>query len=110
MADFERFCVLQEGKRPWLPAPLARRYARAYGTRMERVLGNASSLAQLGEEIAPGLYAAEVEYMIGHEWAQTVGDILWRRSKLGLHLPADAGQRLGAWLAARAAGTGSGAA
>jgi glycerol-3-phosphate dehydrogenase len=103
MADFESFCVLQGRKRPWLPAPLARRYARAYGTRMEQMLGNASSLAQLGEEIAPGLYAAEVEYLIGHEWAQTVEDILWRRSKLGLHLPADTAARLDSWLARRAA-------
>ncbi|MCU0765567.1 MAG: glycerol-3-phosphate dehydrogenase, partial [Burkholderiaceae bacterium] len=64
--------------------------------------GDASSLAQLGEEIAPGLHAAEVEYLIAHEWAQTVEDILWRRSKLGLHLPADAGQRLDDWLRRRA--------
>jgi glycerol-3-phosphate dehydrogenase len=110
MADFERFCALQAQRRPWLPAPLARRYARAYGARMEQVLGSASSLAQLGEEIAPDLYAAEVEYLIGREWAQTVEDILWRRSKLGLHLPADTADRLGAWLARRAAGAGSKAA
>ena len=66
------------------------------------MLGNASSLAQLGEEIAPGLYAAEVEYLIGHEWAQTVEDILWRRSKLGLHLPADTAASLDDWLRHRA--------
>jgi glycerol-3-phosphate dehydrogenase len=110
MADFESFCALQAQRRPWLPAPLSRRYARAYGTRMERMLGDASSLAQLGEEIAPGLYAAEVEYLIEREWAQTAEDILWRRSKLGLHLPADTADRLGAWLARRAAPTASAAA
>jgi glycerol-3-phosphate dehydrogenase len=71
---------------------------------MEQMLGDASSLAQLGEEIAPGLYAVEVEYLIGTEWAQTVEDILWRRSKLGLRLPADSGQRLDDWLR-RSAGT-----
>ena len=110
MADFESFCALQAQRRPWLPAPLVRRYARAYGTRIERMLGNASSLAQLGEEIAPGLYAAEVEYLIEREWAQTAEDILWRRSKLGLHLPADTADRLAAWLARRAAPTASAAA
>jgi glycerol-3-phosphate dehydrogenase len=103
MADFESFCALQARRRPWLPAPLLRRYARAYGTRMEQLLGSASSLAQLGEEIAPGLHAAEVDYLIGHEWAQTAEDILWRRSKLGLHLPADTGEKLASWLARRAA-------
>jgi glycerol-3-phosphate dehydrogenase len=110
MADFESFCALQAQRRPWLPAPLSRRYARAYGTRMERMLGAAASLAQLGEEIAPGLYAAEVEYLIEREWAQTAEDILWRRSKLGLHLPADTADRLRAWLARRAAPTASAAA
>jgi glycerol-3-phosphate dehydrogenase len=103
MADFERFCALQQQRWPWLPAPLLRRYARAYGTRMERLLGQASSPGQLGEEIAAGLYAAEVEYLLAQEWAQTPDDILWRRSKLGLHLPADTGGKLGAWLARRTA-------
>jgi glycerol-3-phosphate dehydrogenase len=102
MADFESFCALQAQRRPWLPASLLRRYARAYGTRMEQMLGAASSLAQLGEEIAPGLYAAEVDYLIGHEWARSVEDILWRRSKLGLHLAGDAASKLGDWLQRRA--------
>jgi len=101
MADFESFCALQARRRPWLPPPLLGRYARAYGTRMEQWLGDASSLAQLGEEIAPGLYAAEVEYLIGREWARTPEDILWRRSKLGLHLPDDVSDRLGDWLERR---------
>jgi glycerol-3-phosphate dehydrogenase len=98
MADFERFCELQAQRRPWLPAPLLRRYARAYGTRIDRLLGSASALSQLGDEVAPGLYAAEIDYLTGVEWARTAEDILWRRSKLGLHLPADAAGRVDAWL------------
>jgi glycerol-3-phosphate dehydrogenase len=35
-ADFEAFLGELRRARPWLPAPLARRYARAYGTRVER--------------------------------------------------------------------------
>jgi glycerol-3-phosphate dehydrogenase len=101
MADFERFCELQAQRRPWLPAPLLRRYARAYGTRIDRLLGSASALSQLGDEVAPGLYAAEIDYLTGVEWARTAEDILWRRSKLGLHLPADAAERVGAWLQRR---------
>ncbi len=101
MADFESFCALQAQRRPWLPPALLRRCARAYGTRIDRMLGPASSLAQMGDEIAPGLYAAEVEYLIEQEWAQTTEDVLWRRSKLGLHLPADTAGRLDAWLQRR---------
>jgi len=110
MADFESFCTLQSQRRPWLPAPMLRRYARAYGTRMEQMLGSASSLAELGEEIAPGLHAAEVEYLIENEWARTAEDILWRRSKLGLHLPTDTATRLACWLERRAVPTTSAAA
>jgi glycerol-3-phosphate dehydrogenase len=52
----------------------------------------------MGEEIAPGLYAAEVEYLIQHEWASSAADILWRRSKLGLHLPPDTKSKLDDWI------------
>jgi glycerol-3-phosphate dehydrogenase len=103
MSDFDQFCALQAQRRPWLPTRLLRRYARAYGTRLDRMLGDAASLEKLGEEILPGLYATEVEYLVGQEWARTAEDILWRRSKLGLHLPADAGDRLTRWLRRQAA-------
>jgi len=86
----------------WLPAPLLARYARSYGTRIERLLAGRASLAQLGEEILPGLYAAEVEYLIEHEWARGAADILWRRSKLGLHLGPEAERRLDDWIGAAA--------
>jgi glycerol-3-phosphate dehydrogenase len=107
MQDFEGFRAQQAQRWPWLPPALLARYARAYGTRMAQVIGDADNLAQLGEEIASGLYAAEVDYLIKREWASTAEDILWRRSKLGLHLPADANVRLGAWLQRRNPATAS---
>jgi glycerol-3-phosphate dehydrogenase len=39
------------------------------------------------------------------EWACSADDILWRRTKLGLHVAPGAAQRLDAWLAARRHGT-----
>ena len=39
------------------------------------------------EDIAPffgPLSAAEVRYLMQHEWAQQPDDVLWRRTKLGL--------------------------
>lgn len=71
---------------PWLPAPVRRRYAHAYGTRVGRVLGGATSLGELGTEVLPQLYERELEYLCREEFARTAQDILWRRSKLGLHL------------------------
>ena len=87
---------------PWLPAPLRWRYAHAYGTRIERVLGAATTPADLGHEVLPQLYERELEYLCREEFARTAEDILWRRSKLGLQLlQADLGP-LERWLAAEA--------
>ncbi len=69
---------------PFLAEPHARRLARAYGTRAERVLGNASGLDDLGPVLGGDLTGAEVRYLMRNEWARSADDILWRRSKLGL--------------------------
>ena len=82
---------------------LRRRYARAYGTRIDRVLGDACSLADLGQELLPQLYEREAEYLCREEWARTAADILWRRTKLGLRLAAADFERLDEWLENRTA-------
>lgn len=66
-----------------LPANVALRLARAYGSRMERVVSD------LGKEIVPGFYEGELRYLIEQEWARELEDVLWRRSKLGLVLTKD---------------------
>jgi glycerol-3-phosphate dehydrogenase len=98
-ADFEGFLADFRRSAPWLPEALARRYARAYGTRVDRLLAGASNLAQLGEDYGSGLYEAEIDYLTSQEWAQTAEDILWRRSKLGLHVAPETARRLTARLA-----------
>ena len=97
-ADFCSFLVMVQKRWPWLPAPLARRYARAYGTRIERLIGHANGIADLGEPLGDGLYEAEITYLMREEWAITDDDILWRRSKLGLHVTEETKARLRAWL------------
>jgi len=86
-ADFEAFLARLQRTRPWLPADLARRLARAYGSRVERLLGDATDLPGLGQDFGGGLTQAEVTYLRDQEWARTAEDVLWRRSKLGLHVP-----------------------
>ena len=88
---------------PWLPAELRYRYAHAYGTRVAHILDGAGSLADLGEELLKQLYEREVAYLCRVELAQTAEDILWRRTRLGLHVggagPGGAGvARLQDWL------------
>jgi glycerol-3-phosphate dehydrogenase len=85
-ADFDRFLAALIARYGWLPSALTRRYARAYGTRALRLLDGAAALRDLGEHFGDGLYEAEVDYLMRHEWAVTEEDILWRRSKLGLHV------------------------
>ena len=108
-ADFEQFLAQFTAARPWLPAPLARRYARAYGTRVERFVGGAG-LEALGEHLGDGLYEAEIDYLIRNEWALTAEDILWRRSKLGLHVSKETRDRLSDWLERQRTAAGSQAA
>ena len=83
--DFERLVTAIQKRHAWLPAALTRRLARAYGGRIDRVLGTAQSLAELGAEVAPGLFEAELNYLVAEEWVLSAEDALWRRSKLGLH-------------------------
>ncbi len=99
--EFDDWVAALQRRFAWLPAPLALRYARAYGTRVDTLLAGCASLAELGQEIVPQLYEAEARYLMQHEWALSAADMLWRRSKLGLHLPADSAARLDAWIAAR---------
>ncbi|MBU0858515.1 MAG: hypothetical protein KJ667_01130, partial [Alphaproteobacteria bacterium] len=62
------------------------RYARAYGTRMGDVIGKARDLAGLGQHYGDDIYEAELHYLVEYEWARTAEDVLWRRSKSGLHI------------------------
>jgi glycerol-3-phosphate dehydrogenase len=97
--SFAVFARTVERRYPWLPQRLQLRYAHAYGSRIARLLGSAASLGDLGAEILPGLYEREAEYLCREEFARTAEDILWRRSKLGLHLLGTSSQPLERWLA-----------
>jgi len=85
-ADFAAFLADTHRRWPFLPDALASRLARSYGTRIGRILGDATALRDLGEHFGAGLTAAEVRYLCASEWAQTAEDILWRRTKVGLRL------------------------
>ena len=88
---------------PFLPEGMAMRLARSYGTRARTFLAGAKTRADLGEAFGAGLHAAEVDYLVAEEWARTAEDILYRRGKLGLHLPSEGAARLEAYLARKAA-------
>jgi glycerol-3-phosphate dehydrogenase len=105
--EFEAWTRTRQQQYAGLPPELVARYARAYGTRLGAMLGHCRSRADLGEEIVPGLFEVEADFLVRQEWAQAADDILWRRTKLGLHqapqLRAGAARCLDAWLEARRA-------
>ncbi len=84
--------------KPFLGRDRALRLAHAYGTRATRFLDAARSEADLGRDFGAGLTEAELTYLKTEEWARTGADVLWRRSKLGLKVPA-AAEAIDAFLA-----------
>jgi len=82
----------------WMDAVMLKRLLRAYGTRIEQIIGNAKGVRDLGKCYGHDLCEAEVRYLIDNEWVRDINDLIWRRSKLGLRLSgdqvADLGERL----------------
>jgi len=81
---FEDFVARVKRDWPFLEDGQAARLAGAYGGRVGRILGSAKTPDDLGAAFGAGLTAAEVRYLMRHEWAETAEDVLWRRTKLGL--------------------------
>ena len=59
------------------------RLFRCYGMRTSNILGKDGALGQV---FGGTLSEAEVQYLVAHEYAKTADDILWRRTKCGLHM------------------------
>jgi glycerol-3-phosphate dehydrogenase len=79
-AFFNALCA----RYPGLPTEMLRGLAERHGTRATRILGEASALADLGQDFGAGLTAREVDYLMAEEWARSADDVLWRRTKCGL--------------------------
>jgi glycerol-3-phosphate dehydrogenase len=104
--DFEPLAFEAEARRlgmdyGGMPQRLVRRLLRLYGTRARVLLGQATSVEELGQHFGWDLYAAEVDYLVANEWARTAQDVLWRRTKVGLRVSGDEVAALEAYLAAR---------
>ncbi|WP_199873448.1 glycerol-3-phosphate dehydrogenase [Ideonella sp. A 288] len=96
--DFARFVEALARQHPQVDRALLHRWARAYGSRIELLLAQAGAPgASFGDEVVPGLYEAELDHLFQHEWARSADDVLWRRSKLGLHLDTAQRQRVAQW-------------
>lgn len=86
MASFDTFYKTFRREFNWLPEQLCSRLAHAYGARARDLLRGFKRMSDMGEHFGDGVYEAEVRYLVNVEWAMTLDDILWRRSRLGLHI------------------------
>lgn len=85
----------------WVPANTMLRLCHAYGTLVPKVIGNAGSWREMGQDFGAGLTQREAEYLIAHEFVNQPDDLLWRRSKLGLHMSAAERGAVEQWFAQR---------
>lgn len=92
-------------KYPFLDSRDTVRLIRTYGTEAFTILGAAKESADLGRDFGAGLTEAEVRWLVEKEFARSAEDVLWRRTKLGLHMTTDQIATLGAFMAGTA-GTG----
>ena len=81
-ADFAVFLADVRRRWLWLGEARSLRMARAYGLMLTDLIGD----EDMGENFGGGLTAREVDWLCDHEWAQTADDVLYRRTKMGLHM------------------------
>ncbi len=84
-ADVEKYIAEQQRVYSFLKPQNVLRLFRAYGTDMQEILEGARFESDLGKSFGP-ISEREVEYLRKNEWVNSTDDILWRRSKLGLHM------------------------
>jgi glycerol-3-phosphate dehydrogenase len=96
--SFNEFIQALEIQYPWVPEKLLKRLARQHGTRIHLILTDLHSIEQLGQHFGADCYEHELQYLIEHEWAKTAEDLLFRRTKLGLHLTPDNIESIKNWL------------
>lgn len=85
-------------KYPWLTERELARLVRTHGTLTAIVLGEAREKSDLGRDFGAGLSEREAVWMRDHEWARTGADVLWRRTKLGLHMTVAEREQFSAWM------------
>ncbi len=98
VAGVEALLVQAQEDFAFLTDRWALRLVRAYGTEVADVLCRARTIEELGFCFGADLFEVEVQWLIEREFARTAEDIVWRRSKLGLHLSAEQISTLDEWI------------
>ncbi|WP_428684773.1 glycerol-3-phosphate dehydrogenase [Reyranella sp.] len=96
---FDKFVEGAVANKPGLPKDLVRILARRHGSGLEDLLENVKTVADLGRHFGGSLYEVEVRHLVRDEWAVDPEDVLWRRTKEGLHMTAEEREAFARWLA-----------
>lgn len=83
IGNFEAFFTDLSQQYPQLNRSWLRSAAHRHGSTIHQWLNN-----DLGSDLGGGLMQAEAQYLKNSEWAHTQEDMMWRRSKCGLHAKA----------------------
>jgi len=95
--DFESFVKTQGTYYPFLSAPHLLRLCRSYGTNIKTLMEGAKTIADMGQDFGGTLTEREAKYLVKYEWAKTAQDILWRRTKCGLHMSEEQQRAFADW-------------
>jgi glycerol-3-phosphate dehydrogenase len=90
-AAFKRWLESLQRREANYDPKLIKRLATTIGAPAEALLAGG-----LGRNLG-GVFEAELDYFRTQEWAQSSADVLWRRTKLGLHLDAAAQAEVARW-------------
>ena len=84
--SMQSFAAALCARHPQLPGDWIVGIARRHGALADAIIGGARRTEELGAHFGAGLTAREIEYLVRREWAVDADDVLWRRTKAGLHL------------------------
>jgi glycerol-3-phosphate dehydrogenase len=101
VGHFNAFRDAMHARYPSLGRDLVEGIVRRHGSRAPKILRDARFSEGLGRNFGAGLTQHEVEYLVAEEWAVTADDILWRRTKCGLHMSAQQREAVAAFLQAQ---------
>ena len=104
--DFVSFVSEIQRDYPGLESGFLHNLARRHGALTHKVLADAVNPGDLGQDFGGGLCAREADYLMAHEWARTAEDILWRRTKTGLHMAEAGRSALADYVARQQSGSG----
>ena len=82
---------------PFISERWAKRLFKAYGTDAWNILTDATSQSDLGKDFGADLTEAEIRWLMDKEYAVSAEDVVWRRSKLGLHYTPEQRQAVTDW-------------